>query len=199
MKCTSRDSRSNLATGTEQCSCAIRVRGARIPGCVVHAILTFLLKNVVSRGEGRNAMKLEMTNFQAVAAKLVVEGEVCEVAHAELSTQTETETEIAPVIQKLGATSIAEIDWLMAEVREAKNYLQSEGERIEQETLRYANLTQLASVTAKIVLDAISQWHPSRNQPKSYVSEVAATSTEDSIGAFRTAPDEAHALRGAEA
>jgi len=55
MKCTSRDSRSNLATGTEQCSCAIRVRGARIPGCVVHAILTFLLKNVVSRG-GRDGM-----------------------------------------------------------------------------------------------------------------------------------------------
>ena len=119
-------------------------------------------------------MKLEMTNFQAVAAKLVVEGEVCEVAHAELSTQTETETEIAPVIQKLGATSIAEIDWLMAEVREAKNYLQSEGERIEQEAVRYAHLTQLASVTAKIVLDAISRWHPSRNQPNSHVSEVTA-------------------------
>ena len=134
---------------------------------------------------------MKLTNFQAVAAKLVVEGEVCEVAHAELSTQTETDTEIAPVIQKLGATSIAEIDWLMAEVREAKNYLQSEGERIEQETVRYVNLTHLASITAKIVLDAISQWHPSRNEPKSHISEVAATSAEDNIGAFRTAPDEA--------
>ena len=136
-------------------------------------------------------MKLEMTNFQAVAAKLVVEGEVCEVAHAELSTQTETETEIAPVIQKLGATSIAEIDWLMTEVREAKNYLQSEGERIEQETARYANLTHLASVTAKIVLDAISQWHPARDQQQSNAAEVTATSPEDSIGAFSKAPDEA--------
>ena len=134
---------------------------------------------------------MKLTNFQAVAAKLVVEGEVCEVAHAELSTQTETDTEIAPVIQKLGATSIAEIDWLRTEVREAKNYLQSEGERIEQETVRYVNLTHLASITAKIVLDAISQWHPSRNEPKSHISEVAATSAEDSIGAFRTAPDEA--------
>ena len=136
-------------------------------------------------------MKLEMTNFQAVAAKLVVEGEVCEVPDAELSTQTETDTEIAPVIQKLGATSIAEIDWLMAEVREAKNYLQSEGERIEQETARYANLTHLASVTAKIVLDAISQWHPARDQQQSNAAEVTATSPEDSIGAFSKAPDEA--------
>jgi hypothetical protein len=135
-------------------------------------------------------MKLEIANFQAVAASLVAGGDVCDLAHETCSTQTETDPEIAPIIQKLGATSIAEIDWLMAEVREAKNYLQSEGERIEQETVRYVNFTQLASVTAKIVLDAISQWHPARNQPKSHVSQGAATATEDSIGAFSKAPDE---------
>jgi hypothetical protein len=112
-------------------------------------------------------MKLEMTNFQAVAANLVAEGEVCELAHATPSTQPRTDTEIAPIIQKLRATSIAEIDWVMAEVREAKNFLQSEGERIEKETMHYENLTQLASATAQIVLDAISRWHPARNQPKS--------------------------------
>ena len=33
--------------------------------------------------------------------------------------------------------SIAEIDGLMAELQEAKSYLQSEGERIERETVRY--------------------------------------------------------------
>jgi hypothetical protein len=134
-------------------------------------------------------MKLEMTNFQAVAANLVVEGDVCDLPHAKPSTQTETDTEIAPIIQKLGATSIAEIDWLMAEVQKAKSYLQSEGERIEQETLRYENLTQLASVTAKIVLDAISRWHPARNQQKSPASEVSVPS--NSVGAFRKPVDEA--------
>jgi hypothetical protein len=119
-------------------------------------------------------MKLEMANFQAVAASLVVEGEVCDLAPPKPSTQTKTDTEISPFIQKLGATSIAEIDWLMAEVREAKNYLQSEGERIEQQTLRFAHLTQLASATAKIVLDAISHWHPPRDQSKSDVSKATA-------------------------
>ena len=126
-------------------------------------------------------MKLEMTNFQAVAANLVAEGDVCDLACAKPATQPETDTEIAPIIQKLGATSIAEIDWLMTEVQEARNYLQSEGERIE----HYENLTQLASMTAKIVLDAISRWHPARNQPKSHISEVSAPSTEDSVGVFR--------------
>jgi len=80
--------------------------------------------------------------------------------------ETETDTEIALFIQKVGAASITEIDRLIAELQEAKNYLLSEGERIEQETVRYANLTQMASATAKIISDAISQWHPAPNQQK---------------------------------
>jgi hypothetical protein len=127
-------------------------------------------------------MKLEMTNFRAVAANLIAEGEVCDLAHADVSTQTETGTEIAPLIQQIADTSIAEIDRLMAELQEAKSYLQSEGERIEREMVRYTNLTQMASFTAKIIFDAISQWHPARNQQNA--SEVTAASTEDDIGAF---------------
>jgi hypothetical protein len=105
-------------------------------------------------------MKLEMTNFRAVAANLVAEGEVCDVAHADVSAQTETGTEIAPLIQQIGDTSIAEIDRLIAELQEAKNYLQSEGERIEREIVRYTNLTQMASFTAEMISDAVSQWLP---------------------------------------
>jgi hypothetical protein len=127
-------------------------------------------------------MKLEMTNFRAMAANLVAEGEVCDLAHADVSTQTETGTEIAPLIQQIGDTSIAEIDRLIAELQEAKSYLQSEGERIEHEMVRYTNLTQMASFTAKIIFDAISQWHPASNQQNA--SEVTAASTEDDIGAF---------------
>jgi hypothetical protein len=127
-------------------------------------------------------MKLEMTNFRAMAANLVAEGEVCDLAHADVSTQTETGTEIAPLIQQIGDTSIAEIDRLIAELQEAKSYLQSEGERIEREMVRYTNLTQMASFTAKIIFDAISQWHPASNQQNA--SEVTAASTEDDIGAF---------------
>ena len=67
----------------------------------------------------------------------------------------------------------------MAELQEAKSYLQSEGERIEREMVRYTNLTQMASFTAKIIFDAISQWHPASNQQDA--SEVTAASTEDDI------------------
>jgi hypothetical protein len=127
-------------------------------------------------------MKPEMTNFRALAANLVAEGEVCDLAQADVSTQTETGTEIAPLIQQIGDMSIAEIDRLMAELQETKSYLQSERERIEREMVRYTNLTQMASFTAKIIFDAISQWHPSSNQQNA--SEVTAASTEDDMGAF---------------
>ena len=128
-------------------------------------------------------MKFDITSFQAVAANLAVEGEVCDLAHAKLSTPTETDPEIAPLIEKVGATSIAEIDRLIAELQDARNYLISEGERVERETVRYANLTLMASATTKIISDAVSQWHPASDQQNA--SEVTATSTEDDIGAFR--------------
>jgi hypothetical protein len=57
----------------------------------------------------------------------------------------------------------AEIDRRMAEMQLAREFLQSEGERVEQETVRYANLAQAASATSKIFFDAVSQWHPAYN------------------------------------
>ena len=124
-------------------------------------------------------MKFDITNFQTLAANLPVEGEVCDVAHAEVPPRTETDAEIAPLIQQVAATSIAEIDRLITELQKAKNHLQSEGERVEREMVRYMKLTQMASFTAKIIFDAISQWHPASNQQNA--SEVTAASTEDDI------------------
>jgi multidrug resistance efflux pump len=132
-------------------------------------------------------MKFEMSNFQALAANLPVRGEVCDLPYATPSTQAETDTEMIPsLIEKVGATTIAEIDRLIAELQEAKSYLLSEGERIEKEMVRYANLTQMALASAKIIFDAVSQWHPARKQQNA--SEVTAASTEEDIGAFRKSP-----------
>ena len=121
-------------------------------------------------------MKLEMTNFQAVAANLVAEGDVCDLACAKPDTQPETDTEIAPIIQKLGATSIADIDNLVSELQEARDYLQSEGERIQAETVRYISLTGAASASVKIIFDALRAWrtadHPAHNQSQASAFEL---------------------------
>jgi hypothetical protein len=127
-------------------------------------------------------MKFDITNFQTIAANPPVEGEVCDLAHAEVSTPPETDTEIAALVQQVGATSIAEIDRLIAELQEVKNHLQSEADRVEREIVRYTKLSQMASFTAKIIFDAISEWHPASNQQKIDASETG--STEDDVDAF---------------
>ena len=126
--------------------------------------------------------KREKSPPEAVAANTEIKQEIYELAHEELSAQVETDAEIAPLIQKVGATSIAEIDRLLAELEEAKNYLQSEGKRIELEMARYTNLTQMTSLTAKVISDAVSQWHPARNQQKSNTSKATPASTGDDTG-----------------
>ena len=129
-------------------------------------------------------MNFDITNFQTLAENLAVEGEVCDLIHAEVSTQTEISTEIATLIQQVAATSIAEVDRLTTALQEVKSQLQSKGQQVEREVVRYTKLTQMASFTAKIILDTISQWHPASNPQKPSASEVTAASTENNMGAF---------------
>ena len=128
-------------------------------------------------------MKLEMTNFQAVAANLVAEGDVCDLACAKPATQPETDTEIAPIIQKLGATSIADIDNLVSELQEARDYLQSDGERIRAEVARYTALTGAASASVKIIFDALRAWRKedrsAHNQSQASAFEITNAVVED--------------------
>src|SRR5262252_1660273 len=58
--------------------------------------------------------------------------------------KTGTDSGVARLIQNVGAPSIAEFEKLIGELQEVRNFLQSEGERIQQETARYKNLTQMA-------------------------------------------------------
>ena len=70
-----------------------------LPSHIVDARLTFPMKNAMPARD--HLMKFDITSFQAVAANLAVEGEVCDLAHAKLSTPTETDLEIAPLIDNL--------------------------------------------------------------------------------------------------
>ena len=125
---------------------------------------------------------------EALAA---IESETRHLVHAEArSTPTaETDVDIAPLVHKVGATSIAEIEKLIAELQEARDFLQSEGERVRRETERYTNLTQTASASVKIISDTVAGWreagHPLRNQTRS----GTPSPTEDVTGSLRV-PDE---------
>jgi hypothetical protein len=87
---------------------------------------------------------------------------------------------------------LRKFDRLIAELQQAKGRLQSERARIEREAISYVTLSQMASASAKIIFDAVSQWHPTRNQKISDVSEAPAVSAEDNVGAFRESHHHSH-------
>jgi hypothetical protein len=129
---------------------------------------------------------------EALAA---IESETPHLVQAEApSTPTaETDVDIAPLVHKVGATSIAAIEKLIGELQEARDFLQSEGERVRRETERYTNLTQTASASVKIISDTVAGWreagHPSRNQTRSGEFEVTPCPAEDVTGSLRV-PDQ---------
>jgi len=97
--------------------------------------------------------------------------------------KSETDVEIAPLVQQVGATSIAEIEKMIGELQEAKDFLQSEGERVQRETEHYTTLTEMASASLKIISDTVAKWreagHPLRNHSTSTQFEVTPFPPED--------------------
>jgi hypothetical protein len=92
----------------------------------------------------------------------------------------ESDQGLASLIRSVGLTSITDIESLVSELQEAKNYLQSEGERIRAETARYVALTGAVSASVKIIFDALRAWrtadHSAHNQ-----SQASAFETTDAV------------------
>jgi hypothetical protein len=61
----------------------------------------------------------------------------------------------------VGATSLADIENLMAELLVARDYLQAEGERVRRVNANYAHLAQTASASVKVIAESISKWRTS--------------------------------------
>jgi hypothetical protein len=71
-----------------------------------------------------------------------------------------------------GATSIADIEKLMAELLVARDFLQAEGDRIRRINANYLHLAQTASASVKIIAETIGKWRSSENEPVNQASKV---------------------------
>ncbi len=122
-----------------------------------------------------NVAKPEKSTQSALATTTDVEGIIRDLVRVEASLPGSPPGEtgvqpggeqIAPLIAKIVAPSIAEFEKLIGELQEAKAYLQSEGERIRRETDSYIQLSQSASESVKVISDAIGEWrkagHPAQ-------------------------------------
>jgi hypothetical protein len=133
-----------------------------------------------------DAMQLELSNFQPLAANEAIEGEVPDVGSEEQLSAPMIETsdaDVASLIRSVGMTSITDIDNLVSELQEARNYLQSEGERIQAEEANYAALAGAASASVKIIFDVLRAWRtPDRsahNQSQASAFEITDAVIED--------------------
>ena len=90
--------------------------------------------------------------------------------HAPSTPKTETDADIAPLIQKVGAISVAEIEKLIGELQETKDFLQSEADRIERETARYIKLTDSALASVRFIYDTLAGWRQAGHPMREFVS-----------------------------
>jgi hypothetical protein len=102
----------------------------------------------------------------------IIESETRDLVHSGAATpKSETDVEIAPLVEKIGVTSIAEIEKMIGELQAAKDFLESEGERVQRETEHYTTLIQMASASVKIISDTVAGWreagHPVRDHSRS--------------------------------
>ena len=126
------------------------------------------VKTWISGGEGVGVMELGSEDRDLAHLK------------APSTPQTETDADIAPIVQQVGAPSIAQIERLIGELQEAKSFLASEGERIQREMVRYVKFSQMASASVKTIFDTLSGWGQAGHPMRKFVS-----SADDSTGRRR--------------
>jgi hypothetical protein len=122
-----------------------------------------------------NAMEPEQFTLADTAMTEVAEGN-CDLVPADASSASSPPAEAGPeagsdkfssLIKNMGATSIVELEKIIGELQQARTYLQSESERIERETVGYAELSQTAMQSVRIIAETVGEWrkagHPVRS------------------------------------
>ena len=111
------------------------------------------------------AAKPEKSADDALATVANVEGEIREFVRRDVvATRKPPEAgevganSINMLVERVAGTSVREIDNLIAELQGVRDFLQAEGERVQREITSYAQASQAAMSSAKIISDSMGQW-----------------------------------------
>jgi hypothetical protein len=80
---------------------------------------------------------------------------------AEMTLEPNTEATVNNVnslIQRVAGTSLAEIENLISELESVRDLLHAEGQRVQREISGYAQLSQAAMKSTRMIADNVSQW-----------------------------------------
>jgi hypothetical protein len=78
-----------------------------------------------------------------------------------LAPETESEVvanNISTLLQRVAGTSVQEVDRLISELQTLREMLQNEGVRVQREIVEYANLSQSAMQSTKIIAESLGSW-----------------------------------------
>ena len=97
--------------------------------------------------------------FAKIKIRELVRGEGPRAPNPDLDAEINIDA-IGPLLKKVGAASITGMEKLIHELDEARSYLKAEGERLQHEAAHYANLTQTANASVKIISESLRDWRP---------------------------------------
>ena len=69
-----------------------------------------------------------------------------------------TVNSVNSLIQRVAGTSLAEIENLIAELESLRDLLHAEGQRVQREISGYAQLSQAAMKSTRMIADNVTQW-----------------------------------------
>jgi hypothetical protein len=81
--------------------------------------------------------------------------------HSEPALEPETDATVSSVnslIQRVAGSSLAEIESLIGELEALRDVLHAEGERVQRELAGYAQLSQAAMKSTRMISDNVAQW-----------------------------------------
>ena len=68
------------------------------------------------------------------------------------------------LVQRVAGASMSEIDNVIVELQSVREILRQEGERVQREVSGYANLSQAAMASMKIIAESMAQWRGTLGQ-----------------------------------
>jgi hypothetical protein len=80
-----------------------------------------------------------------------------EIAPLEPNAET-TVNNVNSLIQRVAGTSLAEIEKLISELESLRDLLHAEGQRVQREISGYAQLSQAAMKSTRMIADNVTQW-----------------------------------------
>ena len=100
-------------------------------------------------------------------ASTAFEGEIREFVRRDLSPWRRPPTDpltdvpvenVNSLINRVAAQTVSEIDRVISELQNVRDILNKEGDRVQREILGYANLSQAAMASMKIIAESMDRW-----------------------------------------